>query len=434
MNPFVQNILSLLKERRGLVASAVAAEGTDRRLYVQIVGIGGFPVFAVKPSGAYELPFEHTYTNSGMIRMGLPILDGRSEGLNAVLFADKLAARRGNRHDLCPGYDARTIERVREMAISAYPLESENIWRESERAMPPPMPAPAVDQPAYPNHLSHPLPHVSSVTCGVPKTVRSIPSPPLGVRSYFENQDAQQRALEACRQFLGGKEWAVGDRLKLYDASRNAFNPVVAPSEGLKWFRYIYDELVRPARAGGWGIARNASGTLWSAERTFLTVRSEFSALRWGGSVTLPNFHDSSAESELLSALEKMRDFKPIAGWPTMAVSKVLHFYNPELFPIYDREVISLKVLRHFKGEFRQFCWTLGARYEGEDTPIFYRNYMRWGGSLLGAAHSRFMEIFSEWLAKQPGAELSNRHLNARQLFSTAYEYTIIGAYADSVE
>ena len=123
VNPRVQRIVSLMKSVRGVVATPFTTEGTDRRLYIQIVGVPGFPVFTVKPSGASELPFEHTYTYTEMNKKGLPILSGESEALNAVLFADKPAARPHKGHDLCQGYDYGTsaIARVRKMAAEAVP-------------------------------------------------------------------------------------------------------------------------------------------------------------------------------------------------------------------------------------------------------------------------------------------------------------------------
>ena len=103
MNFYVERAVSLLKSVRGITVTPFIAEGTDGRLYVQVVGIAGFPVFTVKRSGAYELPFEHTYTNVDMRKRGWSIVEGESEGLNAALFADQLAARPRNRHDLCSG-------------------------------------------------------------------------------------------------------------------------------------------------------------------------------------------------------------------------------------------------------------------------------------------------------------------------------------------
>jgi hypothetical protein len=57
---------------------------------------------------------------------------------------------------------------------------------------------------------------------------------------------------------------------------------------------------------------------------------------------------------------------------------------------------------------------------------------MSWGAYLLEQAHPQFMKGFESWLAEQPSANLSMRNFDASRLFATAYEYTIIGAYADS--
>ncbi len=115
-----------------------------------------------------------------------------------------------------------------------------------------------------------------------------------------------------------------------------------------------------------------------------------------------------------------------------MAASKVLHFYNAELFPVYDSEIIWKKVLTRFKEEFRDFCVALSRPWDFGDTPLFYRNYMSWGAHLLEQAHPQFMNVFEGWLGKQPSANLSARSFHASRLFATAYEYTIIGAYAQS--
>jgi hypothetical protein len=250
------------------------------------------------------------------------------------------------------------------------------------------------------------------------------------VESYFQSGEAQERALEACRHFLGARDWSVGERLDLYEMSRRAFDVRLSADAAVSLFRQIYDQLVRPARAGGWGIGRNATGPLWTAEQTFQNVKAGVSDFRWGGSVDLLNFRNASIQ--FLPSLERMRSLKPMAGWPTMAASKVLHFYNAELFPVYDSEVIWKKVLTRFKEEFRNFCVDSSPPWDFGDTPTFYRNYMSWGGHLLGQAHSRFMKVFEGWIARQHGTNLLKRNFDASRLFATAYEYTIIGASADS--
>ena len=179
------------------------------------------------------------------------------------------------------------------------------------------------------------------------------------VRSYFQSGEAEERALEACRNLLGAKDWSVGERLDLYEISRRAFDARLQADAAMSLFRQIYDQLVRPARAGGWGIGRNAAGPLWTAEQTFQNVKDGLSAFSWGGPVDLLTFRNGISQSSLLPSLERMRSLKPVADWPTMAASKVLHFYNAELFPVYDSEVIWKKVLTRFKAEFRDFCVAL---------------------------------------------------------------------------
>ncbi len=224
----------------------------------------------------------------------------------------------------------------------------------------------------------------------------------------------------------------MGERLDLYDTSRRAFDARLSTAAAISQFRSIYEQLVRPARTGGWGIGRNAAGPLWTAEQTFQNLKAGLADFPWGGPVNLLNFGSGSSQSSILLALELMRSLKPVADWPTMAVSKVLHFYNAELFPVYDSEVIWKKVLTRFKEEFRSFCVAFSRPWDFGDTPTFYRNYMSWGAYLLTDAHPQFMKAFEGWLAKQPSAKLSTRTFDASRLFATAYEYTIIGAYAHS--
>ena len=126
--------------------------------------------------------------------------------------------------------------------------------------------------------------------------------------------------------------------------------------------------------------------------------------------------------------LEAMRKIKPKSDFPTMAVSKFLHFFNPTLFPIYDNEIVQGRVFRRFRQEFRDFCAV--HRLSTGDGPTFLRNYMCWGSALLSEAGDRFMHGFVEWLHD----ELSPKQWRACEptdlhaLYATAFEFTIIGA------
>jgi hypothetical protein len=411
----VQELIAYLKSKRGITAAVEVEESPDGRAYGRFVENGKpWPkdtTFAIRPNGnVFDLAFFKTYkgavvkTCDAVIHVSLPPTERRAMGYGP---ASAVPADNGGHAAYAALIEALDARLRRDAAIGKEQVSQSNQL----------MPTAITALPSETN---------------VPQTVLPQHRPAMGLATYFESEDGQKRALEACRNFLGTMDWAVGDRLKLYDASRHAFNRVVSPGDSLNWFRRIYDDLVRPAPSGGWGIARNASGPLWTADKTFQTLKAEFSGYCWGSPITLLNFRTSSTQSGLLTNLEKMRHFKPVANWPVMAASKVLHFYNPELFPIYDNEVIWHRVLKCFKTEFKRFCSVFSPPYDVDDTPIFYRNYICWGTHLLATAHPRFMEMFADWLAKQTGANLPERRFDASRLFATAYEFTIIGAYADS--
>ena len=242
--------------------------------------------------------------------------------------------------------------------------------------------------------------------------------------SYFQ-RDNQQRALDAYGKFASERGWGIEYKMELYEFSRRAFDPAVPHNEAFGAFRRIFDNL-----SGGWQVFRNSSGPCWSDQKIFDMIKAEFAKFPWGGPVTLPLFHTGQEQAALLSSLEKMRGLKTIAGYPVMAVSKFLHFYNPSLFPIYDNDVISNGVIRCFKNDFREFCYTSSLQYESnEDTATFLWKYIRWASSLLASARAGFMETFADWLRTQPGAELHRRTFDVSTLYATAFEFTAIGAW-----
>jgi hypothetical protein len=162
-------------------------------------------------------------------------------------------------------------------------------------------------------------------------------------------------------------------------------------------------------------------------------MKTELADFRWGGPVSLLSFHTSGVLAEFLVRLEKFRELKSIDGFPVMAVSKFLHPYNPELFPVYDNAVIKDEVLPALRTEFRAFCVESKLQRVVGNTSTFYASYMCWGSYLLALAHPRFMQAFADWLDKQQASELAARGLDGTRLQATAYEFTIIGAYADSM-
>jgi hypothetical protein len=243
------------------------------------------------------------------------------------------------------------------------------------------------------------------------------------LRSYFTSATEQRRALEALGDFFQVVE------LDLYDASVCAFDLSSSAEEAFRCFLYIYNEL----SGHNWNVWRSRNpAPHWPPEQIFETIRREFSEFSPGGPVNLLNFRKSATTLRLQSYLAKMIGIKPNKGFPIMTVSKFLHFYNPALFPIYDTEVIYNKVINGcFKSNFRDFCDNERLPYRifmNEDTVDFLPAYMRWASSHLSVAHGSFMQVFTDWLGDQPGADLSRRKFDPTMLYARAFEYTAIGA------
>jgi|SRR5271157_4855718 len=246
------------------------------------------------------------------------------------------------------------------------------------------------------------------------------------LRSYFVNDQEQRSALGALGDFFDPRE------LDLYDASWCAFDPSSSAGEALRHFNKIYDELASPR----WNVFRSpqSGASRWPPQKAFDTINREFAEFSWRGPVNLLNFPKSGTGLRLESCLAKMQGIKQKKGYPLMTVSKFLHFYNPALFPIYDYEVIWKKVCNgRFKNDFREFCYRerIPNNIVGdnaEDTAAFLRYYMIWASSLLSLAHAGFMQVFSDWLARQPGTDLPKRRFDPTGLYARAFEYTAIGA------
>jgi hypothetical protein len=412
----VPELVAYLRAKRGIAAEVVVERSPDGRAYGRFV-VNGEPwpketTFAIRPNGnVFNLAFFKTYHGAvekscdAIIYVNLSPNERRAMGYGPE---SPVPADNGGHSGYAGVIDALDAK-----------LRSGSATRTLE---PQPLPKKmAVAAPGFSTQVATPV--------RVPLQGRTASA----VRDYFETENGQVRALQACRNFFGAKDWPLDDRLRLYDYAYRAFDASLPLSEVLASFRQIYDELVLPAPAGGWGVGRNASGPLWTAEKTFDGVRDVLATFPRGGSVTLPGIQTNDYKAALLRILDGIKELKPIAGYPVMTVSKFLHPCNPEVFPIYDNEVIREKVMRHFKNDFRTFCFASSLTDQVGNTAEFYVSYIFWGASLLRSAHSRFMEVFADWLGEQPGANLVQRTFDASRLYSTAFEFTIIGAYVDSM-
>ena len=250
------------------------------------------------------------------------------------------------------------------------------------------------------------------------------------LRSYFETANQQRRALDAVTR----EGWLdPGGNRFLYEASQRAFHPSSNADEAFRAFEEIYNELKGP----NWQVFRSNKKNVdyWKSRQVFEAIKREFPEFSWRGFVNLLNFPQSGTGLRMESGLAKMRAIKPNKHYPLMTVSKFLHFYNPGLFPIYDNAVIWEKVFSRFRDDFRGFCLAANIPYEiamKDDTGKFLHYYALWANSLLSAAHGSFMQVFVDWLDKDPGTGLPERRFDPATLYATAFEFTAIGAAADS--
>lgn len=409
----IQELIAYLKMKRGIAAEVVIEASTDGRAYGRFVEEGvPWPketTFAIRPNGTvFDLAFFKTY--QGTV----------NKACDAAIFANLPHPERR-----AMGYGPADVKPVDNGGHAGYVKIIDDLDARLRAGGATPVVEPASSHKRAPDP-SQAAPRLMSM--------RSQTAP-IAVRDFFETEAGQLRALEACRDFLDAKDWPLTDRLRLYEYSRHAFGVAVPTSHCYASFHRIYDELVRPARAGGWGVARNPAGPLWASERAFETIKREFAGFTSGGPVTLANIDSDETKQALVLSLGALKGLKPLTGssYPVMAVSKFLHAYNPELFPIYDNEVIAGMVIHRFKDEFRAFCVASSLSHQVGNSVDFYVSYILWGCSLLRVANRRFMDIFVDWFEKQPAVNSVRGSFNTSRLYSVAFELTIIGAYQDSL-
>jgi hypothetical protein len=240
------------------------------------------------------------------------------------------------------------------------------------------------------------------------------------LRDSFTSADQQRRALE-----VASRAWFEPAELDLYDLSQRAFDPSSSEDEAFRSFKQIYNSLASPGPPSYWNVFRPRSrAECWPPQQIFDTIKREFAEFSRDGAINLVNYFKSGTDPRLKASLMRMRGIKPNKDYPHMTVSKFLHFYNPSLFPIYDEKMIWNNVITPFEAEFRNFR---GNEYYWRD-ETFLLYYWGWASSLLSGAHEGFMQVFGDWLNKQPGSNLSQRRFDYTRLYARAFEFTALGA------
>jgi hypothetical protein len=250
------------------------------------------------------------------------------------------------------------------------------------------------------------------------------------LNEYYQNRQSACNALDRYLKFTNDNYWDIGGqcgKLHLYKLASRAFDSRTPRSDALEAFCKVYDTVKK------WpGVQRG--GSLAPADEVFDVLLRDGSSFLYGTKVSLVNLTFSSSEaSGLEEFLPSLKFVKPTRNYPWMPVSKVLHFANPGLFPMWDRKVLWNEVMggthAAFHTEYKTFCrkhgfaaWENGAR--------FVLNYTLWAAHYIQQSNSEFMEWFVDWIDRNFSDDLAKYSIGQRihTFYATAFEFVAIGA------
>jgi hypothetical protein len=241
---------------------------------------------------------------------------------------------------------------------------------------------------------------------------------------YFQ-EGRWRPALRRYAQFAEESGWSVPHRLEMYNQAKLAFDLTLEEGVRQEAFGYTYESL-----RAYWQVFRGAA-THWSVEAAFEFFATQGEDCGAGSVRSLENVSRSEMKAVVLPFLEKLGDLKtvPDSSYPTIAVSRFLHFFNPRFFPNFDNTVINQQVLQVFGNDFDRYCADTGID-KWEHEAAFYGQYMLWAGRHIQNAEPELFADFETWFKAQvEGEEDPNGVLEEiGQCHATVFEFVAIGA------
>ena len=235
---------------------------------------------------------------------------------------------------------------------------------------------------------------------------------PERILRYFQGPlalSALDAGFDFATQEMG---WSPRYRASLYQRAAEAF----APEPSFDAFSQLYR-----AKVSYWKIYRG--GKLAKAEEIFEMLTTGCAA------ASRHAVHDTPDETNaaIRAAICAMEKVKILRGYPNMAASKFLHFYNPVLFPIYDGAVIRNLVLRGaFRQEWEQICAEYDSQF-WEGSEAFLIAYTTWAAKVMQTADPAIMPAFAEKFCGYCDGEVAALE-NIAQYHAAAFEYLLMGA------
>jgi len=230
-------------------------------------------------------------------------------------------------------------------------------------------------------------------------------------------------ALDRYAVFTASKRrgWSIREsKYNLYQVAKQTFGVGVGENVRRQHFGTIYDNL-----RGWWRIGRN--GSLLSPSEVFdLLMTDECEACSRSSSISVATLPNTSSQTAIVNCLRRVRGLKKLKSeYPVMAVSKFLHFFNPNLFVIWDREVILGKVYRVFRDDWDAAYKDI--KVETDDKMMrFYPAYLLWAARAIAEGGCQLIEDFATWFAKT--AEAPDCRQEMTSYYATAFEFIVIGA------
>jgi len=239
-----------------------------------------------------------------------------------------------------------------------------------------------------------------------------------------------ERALRGYCERAKNRAWLVSSKARLYALAETAFDPA---KPDLDAFREIYEEL-----RSYWQVFRR--GHRWPSQQVFDVLLSETCQPCSREQLDLIKIAAAEDLQSVWRCLAAMSGVKTLRSGDVsaVAVSKFLHFFNPRLFPIFDRAVVKHEVIPQFRSSLAQSQarWLTHVASVASDALFAcglgdYLHYLLWASDCLAnvdveSTMATFTLSFAQMLESEgrgarPPASI---HLH----YATAFEFAMIGA------
>jgi hypothetical protein len=250
----------------------------------------------------------------------------------------------------------------------------------------------------------------------------------MKLSSYFKSPHLLS-ALDAYRSSVP-ETWTLSHRLELYSYAEIAFNSLASATEKEQAFTKIYQNLT-----SYWGVFRGTSlSERWSAETLYSALTTECLPCGRSSGLSLASITDSRQNPQISACLNAIGKLKATKNYPSvypwMAAAKFLHFFNPELFPIYDTAFMWNRVANGaFKQDYAEYCGWNGFK-RTENSARFNLQYTLWAAEVMSKRDDDCMAIFAQWVAEQVKGEngLADVVGDLETYYAAAFEMVAIGA------